>query len=114
MYNIKGKVISILKEKNPTDKMTISPFVVDTGSKYGNEVMLQAVNNKEEVQKLKVGDEVNVSFYINGNKGKKKEGWDEPPYWINLNVDSIEVLSGSAQQEKPEPQQAPENDLPFQ
>lgn len=114
--------ISVLGETKSvgSNGFTIREFVVEEQkeSKYPNLVPFKlSKDNCELLDNYKVGDLVQVSFYLNGRKWTDKNGVDK--YFASNDVVKIEALSGS-DSDCPPPAEAPDDmgdapaeDLPF-
>ncbi len=115
--NITGRIVKIFPEERKTDKFSLRIFVIDTGARYGNLVPFQLVNDKcDLVDRVSIGQEVNVSFDIVGTEYKEK-------HYVNLNAYRIDSTANSSQPTRQSEAQAePEekfgddanlDDLPF-
>lgn len=123
MVTIVGEIAEIGKLQTfPNSKFRKMQFVVRTGEqneKYPNFYPLVLKN--EDVAKIdgwKVGDVVQVSGFVNGNRWQKKDGngnIERTAYFLEIVVKSIgEVTEGEAEpSEAEEPAVDDMDDIPF-
>jgi len=118
-FDIKGKIHTILETKQISDKFSKRDFVVETeDGKYPQLVSFQVVNDKiDQLNHLKVGDEVTVSFNVRGREWKSPSG--EVKFFNTL--DAWKVIGPTAaasrgSSHEPAPQPSPpvvEDKIPF-
>lgn len=85
-YEIKGTVKLLDETQTFSSGFSKKEFVVTTDDKYPQDVKFEATKEKiEQVDRLNVGDLVNVSFNIRGNEYKGR-------YYVNLQAWKVEVL----------------------
>ena len=91
---IDGDIIAIFDKQQVTDTFVKREFVVETAEEYPQTIKLEFTQAKcDELDKVKVGDSVSVSFNVRGRKWTNKEGKDI--YFTTLQAWRIQVL-GSA------------------
>jgi len=105
-----GVVKVVGDSKQVTDKFTKRDLVLTvTDGKYDQHVSFTFVNeNANKLDSIAEGQEVEVSFNINGREWQDKSG--EIKYFNTLQgwrVDEVDVA------QMPEPQKEEESDLPF-
>lgn len=84
-FTATGTIIELFDEVQVTDKFRKREFVVDFGK--GNEVPFQCVNaNIKELEGHKVGDLVEIEFYINGKRWEKGNNVN---WFVNLTAVGI-------------------------
>jgi len=109
-FKMSGVVKVVGDSKQVTDKFTKRDLVLTvTDGKYDQHVSFTFVNeNANKLDSIAEGQEVEVSFNINGREWQDKSG--EIKYFNTLQgwrVDEVDVA------QMPEPQKEEESDLPF-
>ncbi|MBD5778322.1 DUF3127 domain-containing protein [Pelagicoccus sp. NFK12] len=88
MYEMVGSVKVIEETQTFSSGFSKREFVITTEDKFPQDVKFEATKEKiEQVDKLKVGDHVKVSFNIRGNEYKGR-------YYVNLQAWKIENAGG--------------------
>jgi hypothetical protein len=126
MFEMTGKILSIGEVKTFKNDFTKREFIIDNGNKYQNTVKFELTKeNCQLTNGLVEGDEVTVSFWVNGTE------W-QGNYYVNLSASEIKATqqentlgqttklkdvgadTGGVRVGKPEPQLIPaDDDLPF-
>ena len=89
MYELQGKILEIKDTQEFKSGFTKREFIVDNGAKFQNTVKFELVKDDcSMIDKFSVGDDVKVSFYINGSEWKGN-------HFVNLSVNKIEATSQS-------------------
>jgi len=93
MYTLKGELKVIGDVQQISDSFKKREFVVvDSSSKYEQTISLQAVQDRTELlDKLKVGDNVEVTFFLRGREWTNPKG-GEVKYFNSLDAWKIEKL----------------------
>lgn len=115
---ITGNLLIKGETQQVTDKFSKREFVIQidetiNGSTYTNYAKFQCVQNKCSIlDPLNIGDEVEVSFNVKGNKWEKD---GKVNYMTNLDAWKVEVKSKAVQHTPAAAQTAPQtaDDLPF-
>ena len=78
--NVRGALIKVMPIRQISETFKIQEFYLDassynnmTGDKYANIIKLQIVNDKVEISDFKIGQVLDVGFYINGRQFDKKD-----------------------------------------
>lgn len=88
MYEMVGSVKLIEETQTFSSGFSKREFVITTEDKFPQDVKFEATKEKiEQVDRLKVGDHVKVSFNIRGNEYKGR-------YFVNLQSWKIENAGG--------------------
>ena len=88
MYEMVGSVKVIEDTQTFASGFSKREFVITTEEKFPQDVKFEATKEKiEQVDRLKVGDQVKVSFFIRGNEYKGR-------YYVNLQAWKIESAGG--------------------
>ncbi|MBC2607131.1 DUF3127 domain-containing protein [Pelagicoccus albus] len=88
MYEMVGSVKLIEETQTFASGFAKREFVITTEDKYPQDVKFEATKEKiEQVDRLKEGDHVKVSFNIRGNEYKGR-------YYVNLQAWKIENAGG--------------------
>ncbi|MDQ8183804.1 DUF3127 domain-containing protein [Pelagicoccus sp. SDUM812005] len=88
MYEMVGSVKLIEETQTFSSGFSKREFVITTEDKFPQDVKFEATKEKiEQVDRLKVGDHVKVSFNIRGNEYKGR-------YYVNLQAWKIENAGG--------------------
>jgi PDZ domain-containing secreted protein len=75
-FKMQGKITKVSDEKAITEKFTIKEFILHVDGKYPQDIKFQVSNKMVNiVDKSKIGQEVEVHFYING-RGTKTGYWN--------------------------------------
>ena len=79
--NVKGALLKTMPVRQISETFKIQEFYLDTssynnmtGDKYANIVKMQIVNDKVDISDFKIGQVLDVGFYINGRQFDKKDG----------------------------------------
>ena len=106
-YSIQGTLFSVSKVNNISDRFRKREFVIAIEEKgrdqsWTNYIKLQ-LENKDvlEIDKFHIGDEIEVTFDIKGNKAEKM---GEELFFTHLKAWKIELVGGDIE--------APEETLP--
>ncbi len=94
MYTLKGEIKVIGETQNITDSFKKREFVVlDASGQYPQTIMFQAVQDRcEMLNAVKVGDMVEVVFFLRGREWVNPEGVSK--YFNSLDAWKINPVSG--------------------
>jgi len=94
MYTLKGEIKVIGETQNITDSFKKREFVVlDASGQYPQTIMFQAVQDRcEMLNAVKVGDMVEVVFFLRGREWVNPEGVSK--YFNSLDAWKINPASG--------------------
>ena len=91
---IDGDIIAIFDKQQVTDTFAKREFVVETAEEYPQTIKFEFTQAKcDELDNVKVGDSVSVSFNVRGRKWTNKEGKDI--YFVTLQAWRMQVLGSS-------------------
>jgi|13_taG_2_1085334.scaffolds.fasta_scaffold04192_1 hypothetical protein len=91
---IDGDIIAIFPKNQVTDSFAKREFVVETPDEYPQTIKFEFTQAKcDELDKVKVGDSVSVSFNVRGRKWTNKEGKDM--YFNTLQAWRMQVVGSS-------------------
>lgn len=85
-YEATGKIhyIGDIKEFNDGAFKKRELVILIQSGQFENILVLEAIQDKCNIlDNFKLGDEVQVSFFISGNKNPYKKTLDGPPRWFN-------------------------------
>ena len=120
LFNIKGKVKSVGQEQKISESFSKRELIVnELVGQREQPILFEATQDRMSLlDGLNPGDEVNVSFYINGREWTAKDGTVR--YFISLSVNAVERISGEEGTTGPPPiseeilpKDLEEDDLPF-
>ena len=117
-----GKLHTIYETKQVSDRFTKREFVVELADnpKYPQTVLFQITGDRiDQLDGLRVGDEVRVEFSLRGREWKSPKG--ETKYFNSLDVWKVERVGGRRQARKTEdaphrddvPPPADDDGIPF-
>jgi hypothetical protein len=117
MNKVIGTIKAIFDEQVVSDKFRKREFVLTTNDKYPQDVLFQLTQgNTDLIDTIRVGEQVEVSYNLNGKEYTNKEG--KTMYFNSLNVWQVAIQQGSTpapqqvQQGTPQVQEN-DSDLPF-
>jgi translation initiation factor IF-3 len=98
MYELSGTVKEIFEEQTFASGFNKREFVVtSTADKFPQDIKFECLKDKVElVNKLNKGDQVKVTFDINGREWQGK-------YFVNLAAWKVEAAGGSNTSDEPPP-----------
>jgi hypothetical protein len=114
---IKGKIVKIGQTEKVSETFSKRDLIVDVSDNptYPSPVKFEALKDKTALlDNLKVGDNVEISFNMNGREWSDKTG--KVAYFTTLSIWKISKTDGSVSQPKPaNVSSAPDDDsdLPF-
>lgn len=102
-YELTGKIYEIYPTEQKSDRFRKREFIVEKSETSGDRtftdyVKFQATNDKcDMLDRVKVGDEVKVSFNIKGNRWENRDG--QVSYFTNLDAWRVEAGSAGGSQD---------------
>jgi len=115
---VKGTIKAIFAEQVISDKFRKREFVLTTKDKYPQDILFQLTQgNTDLIDAIRVGEEVEVKFNLQGKEYTNREG--KVNYFNSLNVWQVNVLqTKSAPVAQPQQAQQPiteqvDDTLPF-
>lgn len=122
LFNIKGVVKSVGAEQQISQTFSKRELIVnETVGQREQPIMFEATQDRMSLlDGLKAGDEVNVSFYINGREWTARDGTVK--HFVSLSVNGVEKISAQAPSDSQNPppiseeiipDDLEEDDLPF-
>ena len=119
-YTVTGEVLSIGKTKDINDKFSTREVVLEIGDKYPCPIPLDFCNKATELPDgVRVGDKVEVEFYLSGRNGK---GQYADRVFLSLRATGLALIRDEPAKVEPpkrdedKPAEKPEkqsDDLPF-
>lgn len=117
-YELKGKLIEKFDTVVISEKFRKREFVIEqkettkNGFEYTETIKLQFTqDNCDRLDKISIGDDVNVGFNIRGKRWEKN---GDVNYFNNLDAWKIEVISeGTSEGTTTETSENKQEDLPF-
>lgn len=115
-FEVQGKLFEIFDTQQISERFAKREMVVEVeDGKYPQHIKIQFTNDKcDLLDSYSVGDEVKVSFNLQGKPFTNKQG--EQVYFTNLSAWKIEKIGGGKAQSKKAAQQVEDDiddSLPF-
>jgi hypothetical protein len=111
---VKGKIVKIGQTEQVKENFSKRDLVVDISDNptYPSPVKFEALKDKTSLlDNLKVGDNVEVSFNMNGREWVDKTG--KVSYFTTLSIWKISVVNAGQMQEAQVTDSEPIDDMPF-
>jgi hypothetical protein len=112
---VSGKLHAVFETKQVTERFQKREFVMEMADnpKYPQVVLFQLTGDRcEQLDRVKVGDEIRVEFSLRGREWKSPQG--DVKYFNSLDVWTVEPLRGGRRDDAPPPrdEDAPPRDEP--